>query len=216
MGVVGHASACLWVCISLSAHSAVVDRIAVTVGKQVITESDLIRDLRVAALIDRKPVDLSPTAKREAAVRLVDRILMLREASDSHLELTSSGDDARLLAEEKSKFGSDEEYRKALADYSISEADLSEHLLSGWRALRFTELRFRPEIQVSDADLREYYENLAANWRKGGRASIPTFEESRTQVEQLATEDRTIKALDMWLATARESNEIQYREAVFK
>ena len=82
--------------------------------------------------------------------------------------------------------------------------------------MRFTELRFRPEIQVSDADLREYYENLAANWRKGGRASIPTFEESRTQVEQLATEDRTIKALDMWLATARESNEIQYREAVFK
>jgi hypothetical protein len=201
---------------SLSAHSAVIDRIAVTVGKQVIAESDLIRDLRVAAFIDRKPVDLSPAAKREAAARLVDQILILREASDSHLELASPDDAARLLSEEKSKVGSDEEYHKGLADYSISEADLREHLLNGWRALRFEDLRFRPDIQPSEAELREYYETLEANWRKGGRASIPSFEESRKQVEQLATEDLALKALDRWLATARESKEIQYREAAFK
>lgn len=206
----------LWICMSLSTHSAVIDRIAVTVGKQVIAESELIRDLRVDAFIDRKPVDLSPAAKREAATRLVDQILILREASDSHMELASADDTARLLAEEKSKFPREEEYRKELAKYGISEMDLSEHLLNGWRALRFTDLRFRPEVQLSEADLREYYEKLVANWRNAGRTSIPTFEESRGQLETLATEDRTLKALDMWLAAQRESKDIEYREAVFK
>ena len=43
------------------------DRIAVTVEKQVITESDVIRYLRVAAFLDDKPVDLSGPAKRTAA-----------------------------------------------------------------------------------------------------------------------------------------------------
>lgn len=209
-------AACVWICLGVSAYSAVLDRIAVTVGKQVITESDLIRDLCVDAFIDGKPVDLSPSAKRMAAVRLVDQILMLREADDSHLDLTTPDDAVKLLAEEKSKFANDSEYRNALGEYHVTEADLREHLLNGLRLLRFTDLRFRPGIQVSDAEIRERYDSLAATWRRAGRDPIPTFEESRAQVEKLLTEDFTMKALDDWLMMQRESKEIQYREAAFK
>jgi hypothetical protein len=207
-------------------HAEVLDRIAVSVNQQVITESDLIRDLRVDAFIDQKPVDLSPEARRAAAQRLVDQILILKEAEESHLTLASPEDAPRLVAQQKSKYppgaagapaqGNDEQYRAALAEYGITEADLSQHLLDGLRALRFTELRFRPEVQISDADLRDYYEKLAAGWRAGGRARIPTFEESRAQIENLLTGERTMKALDDWLKMARASNRIQYREPAFK
>ena len=61
----------------------ILDRIAVTVGKQVITESDVIRDVRVAAFLDQKPVDLSGAEKRKAADRLVDQYLILQEAAFS-------------------------------------------------------------------------------------------------------------------------------------
>jgi hypothetical protein len=217
-------------------HAEVLDRIAVSVNQQVITESDLIRDLRVDAFIDQKPVDLSPEARRAAAQRLVDQILILKEAEESHLTLASPEDAPRLVAQQKSKYppgaagapasepraagapaqGNDERYRAALAEFGITEADLSQHLLDGLRALRFTELRFRPEVQISDADLRDYYEKLAAGWRAGGRAPIPTFEESRAQIENLLTGERTMKALDDWLKMARASNRIQYREPAFK
>jgi hypothetical protein len=212
----GTASVCVLICVGIPAYSAVLDRIAVTVGKQVIAESDLIRDLCVDAFIDRKPVDLSPAAKRTAALRLVDQILMLREASDSHLDLTAPDDATRMLAEEKSKFASEDEYQKALAEYHITEADLREHLLNGLHLSRFTDLRFRPGVQVSNTEIRERYEALAATWRRGGRNPIPTFEESQDQVEKLLTEDLTMKALDEWLMMQRESKEIQYREAAFK
>jgi hypothetical protein len=197
-------------------HAEVLDRIAVSVNQQVITESDLIRDLRVDAFIDQKPVDLSPEARRAAAQRLVDQVLILKEAEESHLTLASPEDAARLVAQEKSKYSNEEQYRSALAKYGITEADLSQHLLDGLRALRFSELRFRPQVQISDADLRDYYEKLAAGWRAGGRAHIPTFEESRAQIENLLTGERTMQALDDWLKMARASNQIQYREAAFK
>ena len=85
-------------------RAEVLDRIAVSVNQQVITESDLIRDLRVDAFIDQKPVNLSPDARREAAQRLVDQILILKEAEESHLTLASPEDATKLVEQEKSKY----------------------------------------------------------------------------------------------------------------
>lgn len=208
--------ALLCTCALASAYGEVIDRIAVTVDKQVITESDLILDLRINAFIDRKPVDLGVAARRKSAERLVDQILMFREAADSHLELSMPEDGSKLIEQEKSQFPNEDEYRRALAEYHIREADIQEHLLNGLRALRFADLRFGPEVQYSDADLREYYEKLAASWRTAGRSPIPTFENSREQVEKLLTQERTMESLDEWLAVQRQSKQIQYREAAFK
>ncbi len=194
----------------------ILDRIAVTVDKQVITLGDIVRELRVDAFLDRKPVDLSAAAKRKAAERLVDQILILREAADSHLTLALPEDAAGMVAQAKSQFATDQQYRSALAEYRITEADLSQHLLDGLRALRFTDLRFRPQIQLSEADLREYYETLATKWLAAQRPQIPSFEQSRSQIETLLTEDRVTKALDTWLEMQRATRQIQFREAAFQ
>src|SRR5215472_13132838 len=161
--------ALLWLCAFAPVYGEVIDRIAVTVDKEVITESDLIRDLRIDAFIDRKPVDTSPDARRSAAQRLVDQILIFREAADSHIDVTSSPDIDKLLQGEKAQFASEDQFRNALAEYHITESDLKEHLSNGWRALRFTDLRFRPDVLISDDDIRQRYELLAAEWRKAGR-----------------------------------------------
>ena len=44
------------------------------------------------------------------------------------------------------------------AQAQISEAELSDHLLAGLRMLRYTDLRFRPEVQISEEALRAYYD----------------------------------------------------------
>jgi len=66
------------------------DRIAVTVGKEVITESQIVMDLEVIAFLDHKAADLSAAAKRASAERLVDQVLILREAEESHVTLPST------------------------------------------------------------------------------------------------------------------------------
>src|SRR5580658_3926364 len=97
---------CVTACLCASA-AEVVDRIAVTVDKQVIAESDVILYLRVAAFLDRKPVDLSGAAKRAAAAALVDRYLMLEESDDSHITLPSVDATAALLQQMKAQYPSE-------------------------------------------------------------------------------------------------------------
>ncbi len=199
-----------------AAHAEILDRIAVTVGKHVISEGDILLDLRIGAFLDQKPVDLSADQKRKTADRLVDQYLLLQEASTSRQVLPTAADARQLLDQVKAQYATETEYRAALARYGITEAQLSEHLLSGIRALRFTDLRFRPEVQLTDEDLHEYYDSMAAQWRRGNPAQVPTFEASRDQIEKLLTDQRVTQALDRWLGTTRSETQILYKESVFQ
>jgi len=183
------------------------DRIAVSVGQEVITESRVILDLRVAAFLDQKPVDLSAAAKRQSAARLVDQLLILREAVESHVTLPSVEATAGLVAPYAAESG----YQANLKRYGISEADLGEHLLAGLRTLTFTDLRFRPDVQVSPEEIRSYYDKLPKS-----AAPAPSFEDSREQIEKLLLEQKVLDALDQWLAMARTAAKINYRDKAFQ
>jgi hypothetical protein len=197
-------------------HAAILDRVAVTVGRHVISEGDVLLDLRMAAFLDQKPVDFSGDQKRKAADRLVDQYLLLQEASTSHYVLPVAADARQLLDQVKAQYATETEYRAALARYGVTEQQLSDHLLNGIRALRFTDLRFRPEVQLSDDDLHDYYDSMAAQWQRANPAQMPTFEASRDQIEKLLTDQRVTQALDRWLGTTRSDTQILYKEPVFK
>lgn len=197
-------------------HAEILDRIAVTVGKHVITEGDILLNLRIAAFLDQKAVDFSGDQKRKTADRLIDQYLLLQEASTSRQVLPTAADARQLLDQVKVQYATETEYRAALGHYGITEAQLSEHLLNGIRALRFTDLRFRPEVQLTDDDLHDYYDSMAAQWRRANPAQVPTFEASRDQIEKLLTDQRVTQALDRWLGTTRSETQILYKEAVFK
>ena len=199
-----------------TAYAEILDRVAVTVGKHVITEGDILLDLRIAAFLDQKPVDASGDQKRKTADRLIDQYLLLQEALTSRQPLPTAADAHLLLDQVKAQYATETEYRATLARYAITEEQLSEHLLNGIRALRFTDLRFRPEVQLTDDDLHEYYDSMAAQWRRANSTQVPTFEASRDQIEKLLTDQRVTQALDRWLGTTRSETQILYKESVFK
>lgn len=202
-------------CIALRpAGAETLDRIAVTIGTHVITESEVIRELRVTAFLDHKTADLSPAARRKSADRLVDQYMILEEAALSHLTLPGPAAIESLLDHTKEEYGTD--YQAALAHSFLTEKDAVDHLLQGLRTLRFTEMRFRPEIQLSSDELNDYYNGLVEKWKAENKSPIPSFEESRETVERLMTEERMMQALDRWLGASRTERRILYREAVFK
>jgi hypothetical protein len=194
-----------------SLQAETLDRVAVSVGHEVITESEVVLDLRVAAFMDRKPVDLSGPAKRESAERLVDHLLIVREALDSHLTLPSTEATAGLVA----PYAAESDYQASLERYGISERDLGAHLLAGLRIAVFTDLRFRPDVQVSPEDIRSYYDKMIAQARPAA-GQAQTFEANREQIEKLLTEQRVDEALSQWLATARKAANVRYRDKAFE
>ena len=141
-------------CLALSLPGEIVDRIAVTVDRHVISESDILRDLKITAMLDGRSIDSSTTAKRNAAERMVDQYLLLNDAGPSGEILATATDVA----------GAVEQYRDALTRYGVTEAELTTHLLLALRALRFAELRFSREGELSESALDE--------WLSGARAGV--------------------------------------------
>ena len=183
------------------------DRIAVTVGPHVISEHDILQDMRISAFIDGKTPVFSADQKRKAAERLVDQYLVLEDATETRVPPPPAAEVAVLLTPIKARYPSDEAYRADLVQAQISEAELSEQLLAGLRMLRYTDLRFRPEVQISEEALRAYYDKLAPP---------QTFEASRGDIEKLLTSQQTMQALDRWLEMSRSETAIIYHEGAFQ
>jgi hypothetical protein len=190
------------------------DRIAVTVGRHVVSEEDVVQDIRTSAFIDTKSPGFSAEQKRKAADRLIDQYLVLQDAASTRTPMPSASDVAAILEPIKARYASDQEYQSALAQARITGAELADHLLAGLRMLRYTDLRFRPEVEISDEALHAYYDKLTAS--AGNTSARPTFEVSRSGIEKLLTEQQTMQALDRWLSMARGDTAIVYHEAAFK
>ena len=196
------------------ARAETLDRIAVTVGRHVISEHDILQDIRLSAFIDGKQPSVSAEQKRKAANRLIDQYLVLEDAALTRTPMPSAADAAAILTPLKAPYASEQEYRSALTQARITDAELADHLLAGLRMLRYTDLRFRPEVDISEDALRAYYDKLAAS--AGNSSTRPTFDASRNDIEKLLTEEQTMQALDRWLSTARGETSIVFHEAAFK
>lgn len=196
------------------ARGETLDRIAVTVGRHVISDRDVLQDIRLSAFIDGKQPGFSAEQKRKAADRLIDQYLVLQDAALTRTPMPSAADAVPILTPIKGRFASEQDYRSALAQAHLTDAELAEHLLAGLRMLRYTDIRFRPEVEISEDALREYYGKLPSS--AGNTSNRPSFEASRNDIEKLLGEQQTMQALDRWLTTVRGDTAIVYHEAAFK
>jgi hypothetical protein len=207
-------SLAMLLCVAPFVRAETLDRIAVTVGRHVISEQDVVQDIRTSAFLDSRQPGFNAEQKRKAADRLIDQYLVLQDAASTRTPMPSPADAAAILAPIKTRYASEQQYQSALAQARITDAELLDHLLAGLRMLRYTDLRFRPEVEISDEALHAYYDKLTAS--AGNASTHPTFEASRSDIEKLLTEQQTMQALDRWLSMARGDTAIVYREAAFK
>jgi len=190
----------------------IIDRIAVTAGNQVITESQIDEEMRITAFLNREKLDVSAMARKQAAGRLIEQALVKREMALSHYPLPQADDASTALASVKAAYPSETEYTAALESYGISEANLTRRLLWQFTLLRFIEYRFRPGIQIPDADVQTYYRQQVSGWEQQGIKPIPSLEDSRDQIEEILTQKRIDQALDQWLADTRKQAAVAYRD----
>ncbi|HLK66888.1 MAG TPA: hypothetical protein VKU19_25820 [Bryobacteraceae bacterium] len=129
-----------------AASAAVVDRVAVVVGKTVITESEVVQEVRLTEFQNGQPLDLGPQQRRDAAGRLVDQQLIRSEMAAGSYPKPTPGDAQAVLQKFRQEhYPSAAEFQAALTRYGITEQQLQEHLLWQLSAVRFADLRF-PEI----------------------------------------------------------------------
>ena len=143
------------------APAVMIDRMAVSVGNRAITESEVLRQIRIAAFLNGATPDLGAANKRATAERMVEQKLIRAELEASRYPLPTPSEVAPVLEKfEQEHFPNAEEYRRQLRAAGLTEQDLKDELLWERTLLRFVEVRFRPAVQVSDQDIQDYFANV--------------------------------------------------------
>jgi len=182
--------ACLLLSFSLTA--AVVDRVAVVVGKTVITETEVVQEARLEAFLNQTPLDLSPQGRKAAAERLVEQQLVRNEMLiGSYPKPTPADVDSMLRNFRQEHFTSISQYRAALEKYGVTEEQLKEHL--GWQlaAIRFTDLRF----------------GVPASGEQSADRVPPGAPMPKADVDQ---------EMDKWLKETRATTKVQFKPVAFQ
>lgn len=199
----------VWISLALLCHAEVIDRIAVSVGNQVITEAQIIDEIRVTALLNHQKAEFTADQKKAAAERLIQQTLMKREMDLSHYPLPDLAEADPLMTGALAN-------RDTLAQAGVTEQELKQHLWWQLATLRFIEYRFRPSVQIPEAAIKDYYDRKRIEWEREGVNPIPSLEDSRADIEKILTQQRVDRALDRWLGDTRTQVEILYRKEAFQ
>jgi hypothetical protein len=192
-------------------QAGVVDRIAITLGQQVITELQLDEELRVAAFLNGQPLVRDREARKGAADRLIEQLLIKREMKMSHYPAPADTDVDKFEAQVREALPGAGDFEEKLRKYELTEPILREHLAMQMTTLEFIESRFRPELGVSPADIESYYQGELLRWKaEHPGARPPTLAESRESIRKALAEQRTDEALEGWLKESRKQVQIVY------
>lgn len=197
-------------CLALTASAEIIDRLAITVGREVITELQLDEEVRVTAFLNRKPILRDLNTRRAAAGRLVQQLIVRRDIEVSRYPLPEEQDLNRYYDQVRGEFRNAAEFSDALARYGLTEAILRDHLALQLTTLRFIEFRFRPQIDVSETEIQAAYQREIATWKTAHSGAAPTLEASRESIRKALVEQRIDRALDAWLQERRRRVHIVY------
>jgi len=194
-----------------AASSAIVDRTAVTVGNRVITESEILRRIRLQAFQAGEFPVINDKTRREAAQRLIDLKLVEREMELGHYA-TTPPERAKTLVDAFTAEhfqSSPDALRIALAGLQLTPADLQAEFAEQADFLSFTSLRFRPGVDIPDQAIEEYFRTHFPP--KPGEPAV-SLADVRSGIEQTLIAEKTDAALEAWLKDQRERTRIVYLE----
>jgi hypothetical protein len=204
--------------LAISARPEIIDRIAVSVGSNAISATDLDREIRVTALLNSAVAEFSPATRRSTAERMIEQKLVQRELELSRYPAPEpSAVDEELSDFRQQHHKTDAEFERALADAGVTLQEVKDELLWQLTLLRFVEVRFQPGVQVTDQEIEDYFEKkvkpVAQLAHPGATISLDDY---RDDIEETLAGQRADKELDNWLKEMRQRTEIVYHDGAFQ
>jgi hypothetical protein len=181
-------------------EAEIIDRIALTVDGQVITETQIDEELRVTAFLNREPVVDTVEKRRAIANQLARQVVIRGEMDVSHYAQPDPESGSAYLEKLIQTFGGNSNFDSELKRYQLTREALLEHLAFQMATLRFIEYRFRPDFNISDADIRASYQTRLETWKRHHLNSPPpSLEQDYESIRESLIQSRTDEILTNWL-----------------
>ena len=185
-----------------SARAEIIDRIAVSVGNRVITQSDLERQIRVIAFQNGKQPDFSAANKHAVANKMIEQKLIQRELENSRYPAPEPAELEPAIEEfKRTHFPDDAAYQRALAEAHITAQDLLDVLVWERTLLNFIEIRFESGVLASDEEIAAYARDNKVTPEAAERALVTS---------------RADQQVDEWLRLTRRRTTVIMHEEVLQ
>jgi peptidyl-prolyl cis-trans isomerase SurA len=186
------------------------DRLLVVVNGEVILESDVDEELRMAAF---QPLqNASRNSTREQVIeRLINRTLILQQARlefdepipDQQVEEQLAALRKVIPACKDYHCETDAGWQKFVTDQGFTIEELMKRWRERMEVLRFIEERFRSGIEITPDQIREYYEKTLLPQYASQHATAPKLETISTQIQEILLQQQVTNLLQDWLKSLR-------------
>jgi hypothetical protein len=175
-----------------------IDGIAVRIGNDVVTESE------VRQLEDYQQLMDGQAQSRTAVIQeLVDQWIVRAEAATTNFPHPTAAEVETEFQELVKQFASPEKLEAKLADVGLTTAQLREMLKRQLYYERFLDYKFHAAANVTSAQIEAYYKNnFKVEAQKRGLA-VPPLDKVETQIRELLTQENINEKAAAWLAEAK-------------
>jgi hypothetical protein len=180
------------------------------VNEEVILESDVQEELRLAAFQPFRDANRNNTHE-QVVERLINRVLILQQARLQPEEPTSDKDVQEQLDNLRKVIPDCKEYHceteggwnKFVADHGFTMEELTKRLRERMEVLRFIEERFRSGIEISDQEVRDYYDKTLMPQYAMDHATPPKLDMISNRIQEILLQQQVNNLLEDWLKSLR-------------
>jgi hypothetical protein len=184
----------LFLCLGLSTHAEILDRIVAVVDGRIITLSDLRQERNIRAQLSEKAIDDDLVLTKQ----LIDAFLIEQQISDyPNIDVSNADIDDDL---------------QKLASRAVASDALRNGLRRRIRIQKFFDLKFRQFIRPTDDEIRKYYDEVfVPEARARGVKSIAplTDPEMTNGIRENVIQESLDHEVDVWLEAIRRRSNIE-------
>ena len=192
------------------------DRIVARVNAHVILQSDWDDEVRFETFMSgRNPDDVGVEQRQAALDRLIDQELLREQVRTTNLKPVASEKIKKQIDDLKGEQARElppQSWKATLSKYQLSEKVIEQHVAAELEQLQLIDMRFRPSIRVSDADVATYYREQVVP--KLPTSAPLSLDEAAPEIREILIQQKINQLLNSWLETLRSQSRIQVLSAI--
>jgi hypothetical protein len=205
-------------------RTIVLDRVVADVDGQAILASDVDDEIRFSALQAgfEPPSDNTP---QKALERVIDRTLIdqqralqpgVAEVSQKEVDDAVAKLRKEISVTDKVDCEIDAGWRAYLAQHGFTPAEMETRMRERLAILKFVNLRFGVVAQVSNNDVRNYYDQVLVPELQKDKAAVPNFGAVAARIREILRQQQVSSMIDVWLKNLRAEGQVQILDPAYE
>ena len=202
---------------TMATQPVVLDRVVAIVNNEVLLQSDVDQEQRLAVL-SPLAIPHGQDTQAEAARRLIRRTLVLEQMKLQDQPTTVSQSKAEKGLQELRvtlhgcapySCSSTQGWNKFLKDHDITQQEAIERWSQRLAIEKFINLRFRAGIHITSAEISTYYNHTLVPALQANQVPVPPLKQVAPRIEQLLLEQHVNAMITQWLQSLRAEGSVQ-------